>query len=261
MVGEKEVELADLFTKKKDEVVKLLKESSNQRQILAALELATKKKKPSTTKTPASSARTKQILEANKVASAKKTPIRTPKSKENMAPKHQSVEMNKTRPVKYDSSKYMQPARPITRRSNQTILVETKVVKHVNADETRIIEANKTATIAEEEIKLPVVASEEQRAERRRSKSCSHVPLLNRTQVVRVGGGGNEASRRSRGNMDDIKEDQVVGVENDEKSPRSQNQQASGGKPRTPCFERLYKQRHRSVIYICFLLFTLILEF
>lgn len=266
MVGEKEVdELADLFTKKKDEVVKLLKESSNQRQILAALELATKKKKTPANKTPASSlSRTKQITEANKT-SAKKT-IRTPKSKENTAPSQISTETKKTRPVQYDSSKYMQPSKPITRRSvrpNQTIVVETQVVKHINADETRIIETNKavTQTIVEdmqEETKLPPIPSvgkEDARTERRRSKSCSHV-ALNRTQILRGAGGCNEtgAGRRSRGNMGDIKE-----VVDGEKSPRSQNQQASGGKPRTPCFERLYKQRHRSVIFNRF--FFLILRY
>lgn len=88
----------------------------------------------------------------------------------------------------------------------------------------------------------PIAVNDDARTERRRSKSCGNVPL-NRTMVVRVG--ANElANGRFLANMQGIKED----IHGEAKSPARENQQASGGKPRTPCFQRLYNQRHRSVI-------------
>lgn len=95
----------------------------------------------------------------------------------------------------------------------------------------------------------PIVSNDDARGERRRSKSCSHVPL-NRTQIVRVGEDETLiVERRSRGaHMSGIREDETA-----EKSPRSggDNQVgSSGGKPRTPCYERLYKHRVRSVTKI-----------
>lgn len=164
MVGEKKDEhdrtLTDAFKEKKDEVVKLLKESSNQRQLLAAIELAIngKKKTAATStsyKTPASTRTAKMtsvVATSNSTAksSAKKSRTTVKQGvKENVAPapatNSSSVEVaNKTRPANYDSTKYTNMGiKPMTRRSvkpNQTILVETQVVKHVN--ETKSLAGN-----------------------------------------------------------------------------------------------------------------------
>lgn len=157
MVGEKKDEhdrtLTDAFKAKKDEVVKLLKESSNQRQLLAAIELAINGKKKTTTtsasyKTPAST-RTAKLTTSVAAAASNSTAKSSAKKskttvkqgvKENVAPANAATNsnevVNKTRPANYDSAKYTNMGiKPMTRRSvkpNQTILVETQVVKHAN---------------------------------------------------------------------------------------------------------------------------------
>lgn len=154
MVGEKEHQQtsAKILKQKKEEVVQLLKENANQRQILSAIELTLngKKKKPNTpaknnNKTPASTRQQMMLIEAktkNSKSATKRTRVpsyKTPPAttKENVAPVvAQSVEFNKTRPVQYDSKKYACPPKPMTTRrsvkpSDQTVVVETQIVRHI----------------------------------------------------------------------------------------------------------------------------------
>lgn len=117
MVGEKELELGmsaeELIEAKKEEAVKLLKESANHRHVAAAIKMAAAKK--TAAKTPASS----------RVKSQTESKART---KENVPP---STSTNKTRPLKYDSNKYSaSKPEPIT---NKTIFVESHVIKAVES--------------------------------------------------------------------------------------------------------------------------------
>lgn len=147
-MGEKEEELfrqkqlqdliakTPLHVKKKDEAVRMLKETSNQQQVMAAIVLATNKatKKPSGT-TPGSGKKvtkpTTSLRRSVAVPNTTATNIRRKKTPEN---KENNKENNKGT-VKYDPSKYSNPScsnntsQPNSAKSNRTIVVESHVVQ------------------------------------------------------------------------------------------------------------------------------------
>lgn len=127
-----------LHVKKKDEAVRLLKEASNQQQVMAAIVLATNKAtKKSSGATPGSGkkvAKPTTSLRRSVAIPTSTTTATNNRRKERSENKENNKEYNKGT-VKYDPSKYSNPScsnntsQPNSAKSNRTIVVEAHVVQ------------------------------------------------------------------------------------------------------------------------------------